>query len=324
MKILVFEYFTANGITEQSIVSEGKAILEALLSDLDGIECDYLISERLNFNDLKYANKIIINEDLKQWLKKNIKKYDTCVFVASEEKNALYEITKIIEDNSVQIVGSNSNAVEICTDKFKTYETLKGAVKQAKTIKTNRKKTVLDNFSYLKPLILKPNNGVDCQDIILVKDIETLDKINSEVIFQEYIEGEDYSLSLLKINDKIIPLSLNKQIIRKENNEFSYCGAILPVDHPLKEDAIEIAKKVINKIDGLNGFISVDFIFNEEVHFLEINARFATPYVGLRKIINFNIIKTLLNDSAIPKEIKYKNKIKLIKENNELKIKKIT
>ncbi|MBR1611855.1 MAG: ATP-grasp domain-containing protein, partial [Methanobrevibacter sp.] len=67
-----------------------------------------------------------------------------------------------------------------------------------------------------------------------------------------------------------------------------------------KDEAFEIATKAAESIDGLKGFVGVDLLINNDekdvysVYLLEINSRFTTPYVGLNKITNFNIGKSII------------------------------
>ena len=69
-------------------------------------------------------------------------------------------------------------------------------------------------------LIIKPLMGVDCENIILIENIEDLtldlDKIfipGSRILVQEYIDGEAISVSLISDGKKAVPISLNKQFI---------------------------------------------------------------------------------------------------------------
>lgn len=391
MKILVFEYFTASGINNPDTISEAKAILESMLSDLEEIDyydnnsdlkhvnCDYLLSTNnklLKFeSDYKNSNPIFIKEDLESWLKKNVARYDICIFVAAETENILYNLSKIIEDEKVKTLGSSSEAIDICTNKFKTFNSVKKVVKQPKTFKINidnkgKWKTFIKNKlnqykshennlnqkdlngvkkkefgslneNFNKKWIIKPINGVDCLNTIVIKDIKDLNQIennfdtDNEILLQEYIEGPVHSVSLIKTNEKTIPISLNKQFIELEGNNILYSGGCLPVEHPLKEEAFDLSKKAVESIDGLYGFIGVDLILNEHVYFLEINARLTTPYVGLNKVINFNILKTLIEDISVNKtnlnlnkskqnqiltNIEFKNKIKFKKNKENLEI----
>ena len=83
------------------------------------------------------------------------------------------------------------------------------------------------------------------------------------------------------------------------------------------------AKKACEFVPGLKGFVGIDFIIEDDyIYLLEINSRFTTSYVGLQKIININIAKTIIDliDKEISVEdigeIKYSDKVSFCKDDN--------
>lgn len=355
--ILVFEYYTALGIDDPIIINEAISMIDILLEDLKGLNIHFLISEKFKVIAEKhnYVKPIIIKEDFKKWLKNNGDNYNHCLFISSEENNNLTDLTKLLEEKNVEIYGSNSFATEICSDKFKTHNHLKDIVKQPKTYKFNLdsdlkwKKAIEDILGNLNSkkqnmdpnsndgkykLIAKPTFGVDCQDIFLISNFSDIAKIkdvfpvNSEILIQEFIHGDIVSVSMISNGEIAIPLTLNKQFIILNKEQHSYDGGELPYKHPLEKKAFKLAKSAVESIEGIKGFVGVDLILSEnDVYFIEINSRFTTPYVGLNKIINFNIPKTIIqllnNEIAIDSivdDIKIDKKVKFIKKKNNLNI----
>ncbi len=346
--ILLFEYFTANGINDLSIISEAAGMIKDLADDLKNQNTYLLISKEFEylFNDVE-VKLITISEPLENWLNKNANKFKKSIFIADEADEHLFKITKILEDNGVKLYCSNSESVMICTNKFLTYNSLNGIVKQpfTKKIQINNDnnwkeyiKRIFKKLNQKKPtqLIIKPINGVDCEKVSLISNEEDLNilkefyPIGSEILIQEYINGNSCSVSLLTDGKTAIPLSLNKQNIIYQTENISYCGGELPFNHPLKKDALKLATTAVENINGIKGFVGVDLILGDEVTFLEINSRFTTPYVGLKKVANFNIGETIIK--LLDKEIKIqdlkheillKGKVKFIKKGNKLEIKKI-
>ena len=86
-----------------------------------------------------------------------------------------------------------------------------------------------------------------------------------------------------------------------KDDKGTYLGGKIPYESKYKDEAFEIATKAIEAIDGMKGFVGVDLLINADekdvysVYLLEINSRFTTPYVGLSKIANFNIGKTIID-----------------------------
>ena len=56
------------------------------------------------------------------------------------------------------------------------------------------------------------------------------------------------------------------------------------------------------------------------VYLLEINSRFTTPYVGLKKIANFNIGKTIIEGNIDEVDISLDGEVEFKKQGNKLNI----
>ena len=321
--ILVFEYFTASGVKDKCIISEAEELIFALLDDLSDFNVDLVINRSYENALDKYenVNPIFIDEDIIGWLEENAADFNNAIFIAAENSNNLYNITKILEDNNVKTYTSTSKACFKTSDKYETYEALPNSIPQPRSFRfkidpkgywkraienLHEKWQAEDPLTPLK-LIIKPLMGVDCEDIIVLENIEDLsyDLENifppgSRIIVQEYIEGTDISVSLISDGKKAVPISLNQQFVELKDNKGRYLGGKLPYESKYKDEAFEIAKNAVESIDGLKGFVGVDLKINADerdiysVYLLEINSRFTTPYVGLTKIADFNIGKTII------------------------------
>lgn len=322
--ILVFEYFTASGIKDKSIISEAEELIFALLDDLSKFQIDLVINKSYEekINDFENVNPILIEGDVIDWLKDNASQFAKAIFIAAENNNNLYNITKILEDNGVKTYTSSADACLKTSDKYATYDELFNIVPQPRSFrfKIDPKgywKRAIENLHEkwqaedpLTPLkiIIKPLSGVDCENIILIENIEDLtldlDKIfvpGSRIIVQEYIEGEDVSVSLISDCNKAVPISLNRQFVELGGDNALYLGGKLPYESKYKQEIFEISTKAVEAIDGIKGFVGVDLLINADekdvysVYLLEINSRFTTPYVGLSKIANFNIGESIID-----------------------------
>ncbi|MGL4670059.1 MAG: ATP-grasp domain-containing protein [Methanobacteriaceae archaeon] len=384
-------------------------------------------------NTNKNINFIEIQESVESWLNNNVANFDAVLFVAPENDMILYNITKLIEDKEVKVFGSNSDAVLICSNKFKTFQALNGIVNQPNTAKisinnrnSNNSNSTKDNsnnnsnnsnnnsnsnnnnnnsniyfdFKTIGPLnsnnsinlirlinsinlsndssniinntnsdnkcvygdnvnniIIKPVYGSDCENVTLISSLDELNSyfdyyfnnnnnnnnndnnkssftsndLNvSDFLIQEFVTGSVFSVSLIVVNGKAVPISLNKQFIGfdSENGNYNYLGGEITNNHPFKDVAFSVAKVAVESIDGINGFVGVDLIINSSsnednnidinynlndtvnnninynsnnnvsefnIYVIEINSRFTTPYIGLRNALNFNIIDFIIN-----------------------------
>ena len=89
-----------------------------------------------------------------------------------------------------------------------------------------------------------------------------------------------------------------------------------------------MAVNACEAIEGLNGFVGVDLLISNEdsiypVYLLEINSRFTTPYVGLKKIADFNITKTIIEGNIADIDLSLNGEVEFKKEDNNLNIRRI-
>ncbi|MGB9938191.1 MAG: ATP-grasp domain-containing protein [Methanobacterium sp.] len=330
MKILILEYASAMGIDDPAISAEGNAMLEGLLDDFKFKNADYLISNELNLHS--DCNPIILKEGLKSWLDKNLINYDACLLIAPEEDFILYDLTKLIEGKGVKVIGSSSKAVLTCTNKFKMYEALKNKVNIIKTERIFFEDLNNYDLFFDDKKVIKPADGVSCSGVKVVDSFEELkeaaDSMQTNLpyfIIQDFIEGTSASVSFLTNGEESIPLSLNLQNIQFEDKEVNYGGGEVPYSHELGDIAKDAAKKAIESIEGLAGYVGVDIILGDSVYIIEINSRITTPYIGLRNIIDLNLGEAIMDSvyGILPSNINLNGKISFFKDNNKLKIKKI-
>ena len=325
--ILVFEYFTASGVEDLSIVSEAVELIRSLVSDLKDEDIYVLLAKQFEniFDDFDFDVKTtVIEESLEDWLEREAyifdsdhfavnlasDKYETFDYLANRIPQPMtYNILlnkKTYWKRAIQIFfdtingdygdGSNDNAVPIM-QKPKDIPVLDNSDRDV--VKENK-------------LIAKPRFGVDCDDIKIIaskRDIDDLEEIygeGSRFIVQPYIEGDVCSVCLISDGKEALPISLNKQIVEIDENGGEYLGGYVPYEHPLKDKVFDYAKKACEYVPGLKGFIGIDFIIEDDyIYLLEINSRFTTSYVGLQKIININIAKTIID--LIDKKIGVEN-----------------
>jgi hypothetical protein len=293
------------------------------LDDLSDFNVDLVINESYEgiVKDFGNVNPIFIDGNIIDWLESNAADFKNAIFIAAEVDNALYNITKILEENDVRTYTSSAEACFKTSNKFETYNALPMDIPQPRTFKfkidpkgywkraienLHEKWQSEDPLTPLK-LIIKPIIGVDCEDIVIISDINDLsydlEKVfppGSRIIVQEFIQGTDVSVSLISDGKKALPISLNEQFITIGNANGTYFGGKIPYESKYREEAFEIAVKAVEAIDGIKGFVGVDLLINADekdvysVYLLEINSRFTTPYVGLRRICNFNIGKSIV------------------------------
>ena len=150
-------------------------------------------------------------------------------------------------------------------------------------------------------------DGVGCSGLSIIKEEGQIGKAiakirgeskSSRFVAQEFIEGESVSVSLLATENKALAISLNTQNITMAGPEAfsSYNGGCIPFDHPLKQEAFDLAEKVVESFHGLQGYVGVDLVLaQDKPYVVDVNPRLTTSYVGLRKVVNFNLAEAIEN-----------------------------
>lgn len=308
MKLLVFEYSCV--CLDDSLISEGYYMLKGILEDLNSFsffDTYYLINEKIK--DLNYDNCtcIYLDNDLKEWLCNNSSYFDYCLFVAPEDNLIQYELTKLLEDNGVKLLCSNSEASRVCSSKFLTYEIVPDDVLKIKTLCYN-----LSNINFLDiedtfpdfNFIVKPDDRTSSDLIFHISNPEELNEVLNiyetnnvkSIIFQEYINGDAISVSAICNEDYINCISVNSQELSFKDNRFEYNGCVTPIDVSNKNEIFLTSHKIIKSIPGLKGFIGIDYIIlDDKIYFVEVNSRITTPFIVLKEKCENNLTEHIIN-----------------------------
>ncbi|MEJ2280542.1 MAG: ATP-grasp domain-containing protein [Candidatus Bathyarchaeota archaeon] len=333
MNLLIVEYISGGGYSNQklsgNILSEAYGMLRNIISDFKalGHQVTTLIDSRLiAFNPPNEADRMITISSVKQFytkIKDISKSADAVYFIGPESNNLLEKLVETTSNSDVKSLNSEINDIKVCSNKKNIYEIAKKIgliVPETEIIDSHDKfeniKKIIKDFGY--PLVIKPLIGVGCSGLIIVKEKSNLsdaiskvskESNNSQFIAQKFIEGQPASVSVISTGTKAVSVSLNKQFVNLTDpyNEPKYSGGVVPLDHELKKNSLRDAKHLVEAFNGLKGYIGVDIILtNEEVVIMEVNPRLTTSYIGLRKIVNFNIAEAITKATIqrnLPKNI---------------------
>jgi tyramine---L-glutamate ligase len=162
--------------------------------------------------------------------------------------------------------------------------------------------------------VIKPVKGCGARDVRLSTGVP-----GNEEFAQEYIEGENYSVSIVSnrvVGDACLFFSGNPPVVLAVNRQdvtisddgrFSYLGGETPV-HPAREAEIaEIAKKTVT-ILGCQGYCGVDVVVADKVYVVDVNPRITTSILGIAACMEEEIAALLVAASKGqgPKEVHLK------------------
>ena len=148
--------------------------------------------------------------------------------------------------------------------------------------------------------VIKPIKGCDARGVRLSEDMP-----GDGEFAQEYICGEDYSVSIVSnriIGDACayysgkppVVLAVNRQeIVIGSDGSFRYCGGESPVHPAREEEIIETAKKAVTVL-GCQGYCGVDVVVADKVYVVDINPRITTSILGIAACMQEEIAEILI------------------------------
>ncbi|MHA1477224.1 MAG: ATP-grasp domain-containing protein [Promethearchaeota archaeon] len=343
-KIFIFEFVTGGGYNQVdiplSLFCEGYAMLRTTIEDFKklGFQIITLLDKRIS-HLARYLKTDMVKfvkpeDDYLKIYTKYVKKSTFCFIIAPEFSKHLYNLTQIAKNLNKKILSIDLSGVWLGTSKLETYKYfIANKVNTPKSYKIPLKGGKMDVDFILQKfeqfdcsLIMKPEDGAGSE---LIYHFTTKDQIlqlferakaNFDIarsyIVQEFIDGDDLSISIInrttseKINtmDQII-LSINAQNVQNidSNKDSLYLGGFTPVENykVLKKKFEKILKSM--DLTSFQGYFGIDFIkkADNSIHFIEINPRLTTSYIGIRNILDFNPLEFLFNQ--------YKSKFELTK-----------
>jgi predicted ATP-grasp superfamily ATP-dependent carboligase len=322
LRIVVYEHVSGGGYARHaippSVLSEGFAMLRCVVSDFKaaGHEVTVLLDDRLSrLNPPIDADCIVpvsYDSEPKRFFSNIAKINDAIYIIAPETGQTLQSLVQVAEHTGKVSLNCESSAIAKTADKTILHQTLQKLIVTPKTDilnvednSTKAKRTIKKELGY--PVVVKPADGVSCSGLSLIKEEAQIEKAIAKIraesstkcfIAQEYIDGETASVSLLSTGKEAFAISLNKQhvTLADPDGTSSYEGGAVPLDHPLKQEALSLAEKVVESISGLRGYVGVDLVLAEDMAYVcDVNARLTASYVGLHEVAGFNVAEALVN-----------------------------
>ncbi|MCK5628078.1 ATP-grasp domain-containing protein [Candidatus Bathyarchaeota archaeon] len=330
MKLFVYEHISGGGFVDKpippEILCEGYGMLKTLISDFHsaGHNVVTLLDSRLAVFRPQFKVDCITPvssfDEFENAFEQNCGSVDAAFVVAPESEQVLKNLVERIEQTGVNSLNCGVKAIEEASNKALIHELLErlgiatpNTVAISKSADLEEQKRVISGrLEY--PLILKPLDGVSGCGVSFVRSknelVDAIDKIvevsmNEYFIAQQFVRGIAASVNLICTNNRVLPISLNKQnfVLATPDSTSEYNGGIVPLVHPLEREAFEVAEKVVKSVGGLRGYVGVDLVLTEDRPVvLEVNPRFTTSCIGLREVTNLNLAEALIQ-AAIRNEL---------------------
>lgn len=228
-----------------------------------------------------------IHEILEICQRENI---DYLIPLTDPEVDALSTYRKELEKKGVVLCLSNNTTIEICRNKYKTYDFFKkdSLVNVIPTF-TTKELTQYEKLTY--PLIAKPVCGRSSEGLYTISNSEelkfTLEK--KEYIIQPLYNGEIYTVDYVRNSKSGRDFSISrKELIRTTN------GAGVTVEI-VKDSTLNNTVSYIGTLLNVNGCMNFEFIFYDNKYFLmDANPRFSAG-IGFSLLAGYNMIVSHMN-----------------------------
>ena len=320
LKLLLIEYITAGGLNNvlltSSLLREAMLMRDALLHDfslLKDVEIITTYDARLS-SSTKTQQAIRIDEKsnaMEIW-QSLLQGCDAALLIGPETDGILRELTKIIALSSAKNLGCNQPAVNVASSKYATFQALKTA--NILTISTHAASTYITSSlnadeSISNGYVVKPDDGAGCDDTFYFQNKGMLrewlnlnvDKL-ARYIVQPYQTGMAASISVLCKDGEAWVLSGNQQKVAIKSNQssqaevFQYHGSVVNALTHYNAAFVRLADRIAKAIPGLNGYIGIDVIIDDEaIYVVEINPRITTSYIALHESLACNPAELLLD-----------------------------
>ena len=297
-RLLIYEYCTALGLGREpsdpahSLYREGQAMRSAVMAafaNVPGIMLDPI-------NDLTEANE-------EAELKEQAQGCELAIVIAPEFQSLLLTRTRWLRESGCQVLGSTDDALRFTSDKFALARHWHH---QGIPTPTTDLADVAPRF----PCVVKPREGAGSTATRLVHRPEEYaeaiaavrESPAGEPLVQEYTPGMPVSVSFLVGPGIIQPLLPGRQRLSSDGH-FHYQGGEFPLRGEEAERAVRLARRAIEVVPGLHGYVGVDLILGPDPsgrddRAIEINPRFTTSIVGLVALARGSLGQALLRVTA--------------------------
>ncbi|HII07551.1 MAG TPA: ATP-grasp domain-containing protein [Methanotrichaceae archaeon] len=286
MKILIAEYAVATGMPGTYLV-EGRAMLSTLARSFERLGHQVIyptVGPTIGAGEGIHIRGEEDFEDLLEYLEAT-----AGLVIAPDE--LLPGFLELLEDGNTINLGCSPAAARLCADKLAcTHRFEEEGVPVAEIADSN------DDG----PFVLKPRFGCGSERMELV---ETLPENLGDRIATKYHPGEALSVSLIASGDRVLPLTVNKQLVSVESG-FEYVGGIVPHHSDREEEILQVAKMAALALD-LRGYAGIDLVVGDLPRVVDVNPRPTTSIVGISKVMREELADLILRArfSSLPERV---------------------
>ncbi len=301
MKILIAEYAVATGLPGTYAV-EGRAMLTILARSFERL--GHAVVYPTAGPAIAAGRAIHLggcDEDFEALLASS--GADAGLVIAPDE--LLPGFLEILENSTINL-GTSPATARLCADKLACTLRLEEAGVPVVEVVDPKDRG---------PFVLKPQFGCGSERIELVDE---LPEYLGDRIATKYREGEALSVSLIAAGDRVLSLTINKQLVSVEAG-FEYQGGIVPY-HTDREEEILRAAKMAALALGLRGYAGIDLVVGDLPRVVDVNPRPTTSIVGIEKVMREELADLILRArfASLPERVTVEGSCEFRKDKLEL------
>src|SRR5712664_4167178 len=187
------------------------------------------------------------------------------VSTVTEELPVVARMRTALRERGVALSISDPPGVDVANDKLRTAEELDGVL----------------GF----PLLSKPRFGRGGRGVVVHCAANDLGKAaNDEVVWQEFLPGEEYDLNLFIERDGSVPAAV---VLRKTGLKEGLVGNATGVERVRRPDIAEMGARAARSL-GLEGPLDMDIRLDTDGNpaVLEVNARLGANVLSAREVLD--------------------------------------
>jgi predicted ATP-grasp superfamily ATP-dependent carboligase len=301
-RIFIYEYTSASpGVLPQSMRSEGRAMLEAVLADFACLPHVQTLTLPQLLGDEESAFRALARAA------------DFTLVIAPETDDILYRRCRWVEECGGQLLGPSPEAVRLSGDKLACGRRLRTQGVPTPPCYLAAPGIPIPMLRY--PAVWKPRHGAGSQAIFRVETALELERCAErarqegwagESVVQPFVPGMAASVAFLLGPQQQVALAPTAQHLSADGR-FCYHGGTLPLPHSLAQRAVRLGNQAVAVIPDAKGYVGVDLVLGEPMdgsrdEVIEINPRLTTSYIGLRALARGNLAEAMLR-TALGQEI---------------------
>ncbi|MCB1955331.1 MAG: ATP-grasp domain-containing protein [Rhodocyclaceae bacterium] len=311
-RILVLEFISAGGLAEAdaggpehaALLAQGRAMRDALLRDLlgiDGLEVACAVAAgdvSLEGSGVR-LRPLITGETPEAFLRRE-HMHHGAVWIVAPETDGILAALHAAADNTTWI-GCSRSAIQLTTSKSATRRCLRAAGLRV----PDEADGAPDNSG---PWVVKPDDGAGTvasrrhPTLAAARaDAATRGTAQGPTTIERWVEGTPMSLSLLVTGDRAELLAVNRQDVSvAADGMLGYTGVVFERPGPGGPALDWLAAQLALAIPGLAGYLGVDLVMGPDgvATVIEVNPRLTCAYIGLSERLGRPLAAEILAAAA--------------------------